>query len=356
MIQLKEFDIILDIKTKEVKYRDPVSGQKLDEIEVIKGDYKSTRLNIFLESGKQPYIIGDNTVEVVFEKYDKTVVIMDKSSEGFIVEENVIKTTLSTNITAISGRQVKGEVVVKGINGEVLTSRANFYFRVYRGILTDEAIASTNEFPLLKRLIDKADELLLDISAIAENEHERIANEEGRIALYGELKALQTTLEDLESNLIDIVNDESTRQENEIARENLKGELELIQAELERLAIKASNSIEDTKEATNKANMARESIDSLSNAIKQNEELRKLAENERAMNTQAISIEEEERKLAEKNRENNFASALSAFIEETERVESEYPERLNKLESIRTHKGDIEPSDTIFWYDTRKEM
>lgn len=176
MMQLKEFDIILDIKTKEVKYRDPVSGQKLDEIEVIKGDYKSTRLNIFLESGKQPYIIGDSTVEVVFEKYDRTVVVMDKTSEGFIVEENVIKTTLSTNITAIAGRQVKGEVVVKGVNGEVLTSRANFYFRVHRGILTDDVIASTNELPLLNRLIDQVTELDANLTT---NEQQRVVTFDG---------------------------------------------------------------------------------------------------------------------------------------------------------------------------------
>ena len=49
---------------------------------------------------------------------------MDKTSEGFIVEENVIKTTLSTNITAIAGRQVKGEDCSKReLMVRVLTSR-----------------------------------------------------------------------------------------------------------------------------------------------------------------------------------------------------------------------------------------
>lgn len=56
MMQLKEFDIVLDIKTKEVKYRDPVSGQKLDEIEVIKGDYKSKGTNISMIRGDSEII------------------------------------------------------------------------------------------------------------------------------------------------------------------------------------------------------------------------------------------------------------------------------------------------------------
>lgn len=158
-MQLKDFDIILDIKTKKVKYRDTISGKFLDEIEVIKGDYKSTRFNFYLEDGNKPYEIGVNDVEVVFAKYDKTVVVMDKTSEGFSVEDNIIKTLLSTNITSISGRQVKGEVIVRGTNGEILTSNANFYFRVQKGLLTDEVIESANEIPLLNKLIKQVNDL-----------------------------------------------------------------------------------------------------------------------------------------------------------------------------------------------------
>ena len=158
-MQLKDFDVILDIKTKKVKYRDTISGQTLNEIEVISGDYKSTRLNFYLEDGDKPYAIDTNDVEVVFAKYDNTIIVMDKTSEGFSIEDNVVKTILSINITSLSGRQVKGEIVVRGINGEILTSLANFYFRVKKGILTDEFIASMNEIPLLNRLVQQVNDL-----------------------------------------------------------------------------------------------------------------------------------------------------------------------------------------------------
>ena len=158
-MQLKDFDIILDVKTKMVKYRDTISGKLLKEIEVVQGDYKSTRLNFYLESGNKPYEIGSSDVEVVFAKYDNTIIVMDKTSEGFSLEENILKTTLSTNITSIPGRQVKGEIIVRGVNGEILTSLANFYFRVKKGILTDEAIESMNEIPLLNKLIQQVNDL-----------------------------------------------------------------------------------------------------------------------------------------------------------------------------------------------------
>lgn len=158
-MQLKDFDIILDVKTKMVKYRDTISGKLLKEIEVVQGDYKTTRLNFYLESGNKPYEIGLNDVEVVFAKYDNTIIVMDKTSEGFSLEDNVIKAILSTNITSIPGRQVKGEIIVRGVNGEILTSLANFYFRVKKGILTDEAIESMNEIPLLNKLIQQVNDL-----------------------------------------------------------------------------------------------------------------------------------------------------------------------------------------------------
>lgn len=158
-MQLKDFDVILDIKTNRVKYRDTISGKTLNEIEVIKGDYKSTRLNFYLEDGDKPYEIGISDIEVVFKKYDGIVVVMDKTSEGFSIEDNVIKTILSSNITSIAGRQVKGEIVVRGINGEILTSTANFCFRVKKGLLTDEVIESMNEIPLLNRLIQQVNDL-----------------------------------------------------------------------------------------------------------------------------------------------------------------------------------------------------
>jgi vacuolar-type H+-ATPase subunit I/STV1 len=169
-MQLKEFDIILDISTKDVKYKDAFSGKVINEIIVIKDDYNSTRLNIHLESGGKSYEIGTNNAEIVFAKHDKTIIVMDNTSEGFSIEDNIIKAILSTNITSIPGRQVKGEVIVRGVNGEILTSNANFYFRVQKGLLTDEVIKSTNEIPLLNKLIKQVNDL--DI-LLAQNESDR---------------------------------------------------------------------------------------------------------------------------------------------------------------------------------------
>lgn len=169
-MQLKEFDIILDISTKDVKYKDTASGKVINEIIVIKDDYNSTKLNIHLETAGKSYEIGDNNAEIVFAKYDKTIIVMDNTSEGFSIEDNIIKATLSTNITSIPGRQVKGEVIVRGANGEILTSNANFYFRVRKGLLTDEVIKSANEIPLLNKLIKQVNDL---DTLLAQNESDR---------------------------------------------------------------------------------------------------------------------------------------------------------------------------------------
>ena len=198
MMQLKDFDIMLDIKTREVQYRDTISGQILKEIEVIKGDYKSNRFNIYLQDGGQPYPIGDNDVEVVFQKHDGTVIVMDKTSEGLTTDENIIKVILSTNITAIAGRQVRGEVVIRGTNNEILTSMANFYFRVQSGVLTDEVIESTNELPLLNRLIEEVTELKDDIGNINGELNTTIQNAEAsKISLIETIESSGIAIDDV---------------------------------------------------------------------------------------------------------------------------------------------------------------
>lgn len=208
-MQLKDFDVILDIKTNRVKYRDTISGKTLNEIEVIKGDYKSTRLNFYLEDGDKPYEIGTSDIEVVFKKYDGIVVAMDKTSEGFSIEDNVIKTILSSNITSIAGRQVKGEIVVRGINGEILTSTANFCFRVKKGLLTDEVIESMNEIPLLNRLIKQINDLD-DLLNQNEDNREIIFNQKlteinnTYTELLSKIETLDVKISDVNSLIINI--------------------------------------------------------------------------------------------------------------------------------------------------------
>lgn len=342
MIQLKEFDIILDIKTKEVKYRDPVSGQKLDEIEVIKGDYKSTRLNIFLESGKQPYIIGENTVEVVFGKHDKTVVVIDKSSEGFIIEENVIKTTLSTNITAIAGRQVKGEVVVKGINGEVLTSRANFYFRVYRGILTDEAIASTNELPLLNRLIDQVTELDANLTT---NEQQRA------VTFDGIVDTANTTKTGLDASIIGGVNI------------NTELNTTIDKANISETNLDDSINISTTKksELDNSVSIANTSKAELDNSVLEANTIENTLSN---IDTGTIKLAKDVNQslLNDVDDANTTKNRLDVSIQDGIKAKDDLElaiqnggviyEDVDMLKGLRIYKGIVEPTDTSFWYDT----
>lgn len=154
-MQIKEFDIILDIKDlKNVKYRDPIPQKPIDEIVVVREDYLGNQFNIFLENGGQPYQIGENNVDVVFKKHDGTTVSMSTETGDIKVVDNVIKCILSTNIIAISGRQVQSEVIVRNIDGVQLTS-ARFGFRVQKGLLTDNVVESTNELPLLNKLIEQ---------------------------------------------------------------------------------------------------------------------------------------------------------------------------------------------------------
>ncbi len=218
MMQIKEFDVILDIKTNRVKYRDTISGKTLNEIEVIKDDYKANKLNIYLEDGEKPYDIGENNAEVVFKKYDKTVVVMDSSSDGFEIQDNIIKAILSTNIISIPNRQVRAEVVVRGSNGEVLTTLANFYFRVKKGMLSDEIVKSFNELPILNRLIQQVEDLD-DLLNQNEDNREIIFNQKlieinnTYTELLSKIETLDVKISDVNSliisinqTLVDIVN------------------------------------------------------------------------------------------------------------------------------------------------------
>lgn len=158
-MQIKEFDVIIDIKDlKKVKYRDPISKKAIQEITVVREDNLGNQLNIYLEDGENPYLIGDSKVQIVFKKHDKTTVEMSRESGDFEVVDNVIKCVLSTNVIAIAGRQVQAEAIVSDINGRQVTS-AKFYFRVTRGLLTDDMVKSTNEFSTLDRLIGNVQEL-----------------------------------------------------------------------------------------------------------------------------------------------------------------------------------------------------
>lgn len=96
MIQLKDFDVVLDIKNlQKVEYRDSITKERILNITVIKEDYLANQLNIYLEDGGSPYPIGTNKVQLIFRKSDNTTVEM--STNAIQIVENVIKCVLSTN-------------------------------------------------------------------------------------------------------------------------------------------------------------------------------------------------------------------------------------------------------------------
>lgn len=158
-MQIKEFDIILDIKDlSKVKFRNPATQTPIEEIIVIREDYLGNQFNIYLEDDGQPYQIGENNVDIVFRKHGNTTIVMSTETNNVEIIDNVIKCILSTNAMAISGRQVQTEIIVRDIDGRQLTS-ARFGFRVKKGLLTNDIIESTNELPLLNQLIEQVETL-----------------------------------------------------------------------------------------------------------------------------------------------------------------------------------------------------
>lgn len=139
-MQLKEFDIILDIK----------KNLKNESFEVVQNDMNTNVLNIILFDGLKAYSLEGLIVEIAFSKPDGTTVLQGLEN-GVVLAENKIICTLSTNTIAAAGR-VHAEVRI--LNGSNLLTSARFEFYVRRSIVNDETIESTNEFPILNKLID----------------------------------------------------------------------------------------------------------------------------------------------------------------------------------------------------------
>lgn len=156
-MRLREFDVIIDIKNlQEPKYLDTITKELIDEIQVVKDDSVSNKLNIYVEDGNEPYPIDDNNVLIVFRKMDGTIVTIESDDGNLAIEDNVIKCVLSFNIVAIPNRQVEAEVIITGAGNQITSSI--FDFRVRQGILTQDSIESTNEMSFLNRLIYEAEE------------------------------------------------------------------------------------------------------------------------------------------------------------------------------------------------------
>lgn len=66
-MKLKEFDILLDLK----------QAKRIEDIEVVQGDYGSNVLNIEIVEGLEYYNLIGLDIEIVFIKSDGTTVLQD---------------------------------------------------------------------------------------------------------------------------------------------------------------------------------------------------------------------------------------------------------------------------------------
>lgn len=161
-MQLKQFDIILDIK----------KNLKNENFEVVQGDMNTNILNITLYDSLQIYSLAGLTVEVAFDKPDGTTVLQD-STNGVTIAGNKIICTLNTNTIAAPGRVLSEVRVFSGSN--LLTS-AKFEFYVRKSIVNDETVESTNEFPILNQLIEQVgliekqvpEQVILDLNEVSD--------------------------------------------------------------------------------------------------------------------------------------------------------------------------------------------
>lgn len=151
-MKLKEFDILLDIKR----------NRKVEEFEVVQGDYESNILNIAIVEDFEPYNLTGLNVEIAFAKPDGTTVLQDEQNGVTIITEGKIRCILNTNTIAASGK-VFAEVRI--LQDLWLLTTARFDFFVRRAIVNDETIESTNEFPILNRKIQEVNDLVEEIQS-----------------------------------------------------------------------------------------------------------------------------------------------------------------------------------------------
>lgn len=166
-MELKEFDILLDIKR----------SQRNEYIEVVQGDTDTNIFNIALQKEYDPYPLTGLKVEIAFSKPDGTTVVQD-STTGVTVKDAIngkISCTLKTNTIASAGR-VRAEVRV--LEGSKILTSTSFEFFVKRAIFGDDTIKSSNEWPLLSKLLEASNN---EVSRVS-NENTRISNENIRKA------------------------------------------------------------------------------------------------------------------------------------------------------------------------------
>lgn len=160
----KEFDILLDIKKPSLA----------TDIEVVQDDINANVFNISLVDGLEPFNLTGTSVDIVFSKSDGTTVVQssnDSASNVAIVNETQgkIQCVLKTNTIASPGKTI-AEVKVSE-SGMLLTS-AKFNFHVRKSLLNSDTVESTNEFPILKKLVDDVQDAIEKMPEVEEKLNE----------------------------------------------------------------------------------------------------------------------------------------------------------------------------------------
>jgi hypothetical protein len=150
---------------KDLRTRD------MDTVKVFfsQGDVKSAFLSLDLTENGVQIDLTSKTVRVAFRKPDGTSVILDTASGVTIVNAALgkIQVLLTPQILAIKGK-VRGQVAVSDATGLVSES-TEFAFSV-RESLSNNAVESSNELPLIEKAIEAAEILGdIDIQTIVNN-------------------------------------------------------------------------------------------------------------------------------------------------------------------------------------------
>ena len=170
-MQLKEFNVILDIK----KYL------QQEQFEVVQGDSFTNLVNISLVDGLNPYDLSNVNVEIAFRKSDGTTVLQ---SDIAIINaaQGKIQCILKTNTIASPGKVI-AEVRVLEID-KLLTS-ARFEFFVRQSLTNDKTIESTNEFPILTQLINEVKQITAQVPEQVVTDLDNLTNYVNELAGIG---------------------------------------------------------------------------------------------------------------------------------------------------------------------------
>lgn len=175
---VKNFEIFLDIKR----------ASDNEDFTVIEGD-TGNYLHITLTDNGVPVDLTGCRVMAIFSKSNGTASQDSEIEDGGIEiggeEHNEI--TIHLFQTSFADGVVECEIqVYSGDSNTTLITSAKFNFSCRRGILNDDTIASTNEYPLLVGLMGTVEKLQADVTAAetarAEAEAQRKAEDAARTA------------------------------------------------------------------------------------------------------------------------------------------------------------------------------